>query len=159
MVKPDSHVSIKLYFLAVLANVLIPVTKYRARSEEKSGTDLLVLCLKGTSPSWQGWHDSIWLHGERNLLQLLSADKGAETEDTVGPEINMKACPPQWLKSSSQDPPAKGATTAPNSPLSLGPRVQTMADFLQLILITPSLSGPLHISASLSYLELQPGNR
>lgn len=54
----------------------------------------------------------------------------------------MKACPPQWLKSSSQDPPTKGSTAAPISALSLGPRVQTMADFLHLTLITPSLTGP-----------------
>lgn len=117
MVKSDGHVSTKLYFLAVLVNALIPVTKYRARSEENSGTDLLVLCLKGTSPSWRGWH------GERNLLQLLSADRGQKQrtryDHTVGPEINMKACPQQWLKSFSQDPPAKGSTAAPNSPLVL----------------------------------------
>lgn len=90
MVTPDGHVSRKHYFLAVLVNVLIPVTKHGARSEEKSGTDLLGLCLKGTSPSWQGWHGSAWLHGERNLLQLLLADKGAETEDTVGPHSRTR---------------------------------------------------------------------
>lgn len=106
-------------------------------------------------------HGSMVRETYYSFSQQTRGQKHRTRQDhTAGPERNMKACPPQWLKSSSQDPPAKGARAAPNSPLSLGPRVQTMADFLHLTLITPSLWPPTHFCKSvLSYQELQPGNR
>lgn len=164
MVTPDGHDSRKLYFLAVLLNVLIPVTKYGARSEEKSGTVLLGLCLKGTSPSWRGWHGNTWLHGERNLLQLLRADKGAETEDTVGPhsrtrnqheglpsavaQIIQPGPTRQRFHSCPKQPPQPGAKSSNNGRL-----------FTSHLNNTLSLWPPTHFCKSvLSYQELQPGN-
>lgn len=164
MVTPDGHDSRKFYFLAVLLNVLIPVTKYGARSEEKSGTVLLGLCLKGTSPSWRGWHGNTWLHGERNLLQLLRADKGAETEDTVGPhsrtrnqheglpsavaQIIQPGPTRQRFHSCPKQPPPPGAKSSNNGRL-----------FTSHLNNTLSLWPPTHFCKSvLSYQGLQPGN-